>query len=171
MVDAFQPQLVFMDLAMPGIDGWETLRRLRQRGCQAQLAVISANAFDKGQDNDAGIASDDFILKPIRVEELLDWIGQRLGLQWQTGEPAPAAAANLVPPGELMLPPAAELAGLLEAAELGYVRGLRQELARLAALDGAYAEFVRVAGEHVRQFQFEALRELLHRGLLTEEKP
>ena len=38
-------------------------------------------------------------------------------------------------------------------------------------LDAAYAEFVRVASEHVRQFQFEALRELLHRGLLTEEKP
>ncbi len=170
MVEGFQPQLVFMDLAMPGIDGWETLRRLRQRGCPAQLAVISANAFDKGHDNDAGITSEDFILKPIRVEELLDWIGLRLDIAWLFGEPAPPAA-NPAPPGELVLPPVDELAGLLEAAELGYVRGLRQELARLAALDAAYAEFVRVAGEHVRQFQFEALRELLHRGLLMEEKP
>ncbi|UDM17288.1 ATP-binding protein [Vogesella sp. XCS3] len=170
MVGRFQPHLVFMDLAMPGIDGWETLRRLRQSGSTAQLAVISANAFDKGQDNDAGIASEDFILKPIRVEELLDWIGHKLGLAWVIGQPAAAPPSPLPAVHELVLPPAAELAGLLEAVELGYVRGLRSELARLAALDTAYAEFARVAGEHVRQFQFEALRELLHHGLQPENK-
>ena len=94
----------------------------------------------KARTTDAGIASEDFILKPIRVEELLDWIGHKLALEWVIGQPA-MAAANPVPVVQaLVLPPAAELAGLLEAVELGYVRGLRSELARLAALDAAYAE-------------------------------
>ena len=94
LLPAFRPHLVFMDLAMPGIDGWETLRRLRAVGlAEMPLAVISANAFDKGLDNDAGIAVEDFILKPIKVDELLDWIGRRLGLEWVWASPAAAAPA------------------------------------------------------------------------------
>jgi CheY-like chemotaxis protein len=66
-IPRFAPHLVFMDLGMPGIDGWETLRRIRQQQLTgAHLAMLSANAFDKGLDNDAGIAPDDFIVKPLR---------------------------------------------------------------------------------------------------------
>ncbi|MEX1167766.1 MAG: ATP-binding protein, partial [Hydrogenophaga sp.] len=47
--DALAPHAVFLDLAMPGIDGWETLRRLRAQGWGGlPLAIVSANAFDKG---------------------------------------------------------------------------------------------------------------------------
>ncbi|MDO8375682.1 MAG: ATP-binding protein, partial [Aquabacterium sp.] len=56
---------ILMDLAMPGIDGWETIRTLRrQHLSDAPVAIVSANAFDKGQDNDVGIGADDFITKP-----------------------------------------------------------------------------------------------------------
>jgi signal transduction histidine kinase/purine-cytosine permease-like protein len=152
---AFRPHLVFVDLAMPGIDGWETLRRIRrQRLCDAKLAVISANAFDKGQDNDAGIADEDFILKPIRVEEWLDWIGQALQLEWQVGPP-PAIQATIVPPA-----PEA-LAGLLAAIDLGYVRGIRQELERLDT--GATVGFVAAAREMLDPFRFDDLKRWLQR--------
>ena len=83
VLDDFRPHAVLMDLAMPGIDGWETLRRLREAGYeQLACAIISANAFDKGLENDVGIAAADFMLKPIRVDELLDWLGGRLRLEW-----------------------------------------------------------------------------------------
>src|SRR4029434_6347106 len=67
------PDVILMDLAMPGIDGWETLRRVRTQRLApgASIAVVSANAFDKGLDNDAGIAPEDFIVKPVRLRELL----------------------------------------------------------------------------------------------------
>ena len=87
---------------MPGIDGWETLRRCaRQRLSDAPVAIVSANAFDKGLDNDVGIAAADFIVKPVRLDELLDWLGARLALQWQAAPArrrrrrrAPAAAGR-----------------------------------------------------------------------------
>ena len=54
-----QPDAVLVDLAMPGIDGWETIRRMRRlHHLQAKIAVVSANAFDKGLENDAGIRAE-----------------------------------------------------------------------------------------------------------------
>lgn len=157
-VRAFRPDLVLMDLAMPGMDGWETLRRLRETGTPARLAILSANAFEHGQANDAGIGADHFILKPIRVEELLDWLGDTLQLQWQFADDN--AAVQAAPPaGALVGPPPGELAALIDAAALGHLRGVRAELARLRGLDPAYAEFVRVAATHAEGYQFDALRE------------
>jgi DNA-binding NarL/FixJ family response regulator len=84
-----------MDLGMPGIDGWETIRRLRQQQLtEAAIAILSANAYDRGLDNDVGITPEDFIVKPLKVNALLDWLGKKLALEWVTAD-APAA-----PPAE-----------------------------------------------------------------------
>ena len=101
LATGYRPHAIFMDLAMPGIDGWETLRRVRQmRLPDVQCAIVSANAFDKALDNDVDIRPEDFIVKPVRHRELLDWLERRLGLQWQYDEaaeaptgPAPTAAS------------------------------------------------------------------------------
>lgn len=165
LLPRFRPHLVFMDLAMPGIDGWETLRRLRTGAfAEVPAAIISANAFDQGLDNDVGIAPGDFLLKPIRVEELLGWIGSRLQLEWVTAEAPPAEPPALAPaaaPAEMALPPAQGVRALEELIELGYLRGI---LAKLAEIENTYvecAEFVRLQRDLARQFQFDAMRALL----------
>ncbi len=86
---------------MPGIDGWETIRRLRRLGLErAKVAVVSANAFDKNLDNDAGVRAEDFILKPVRHTELLDWLERQLGLRWSyaqaPSQPPGAGGADMV---------------------------------------------------------------------------
>ncbi|MDR2689550.1 MAG: response regulator [Azoarcus sp.] len=171
MLDEFQPHLIFMDLAMPGIDGWETIRRLRAAGFgEVPLAVISANAFDRGLDNDVGLAAADFILKPIRVDELLDWIGRRLQLDWVWAEPAESGhlangmANATATAAAWVLPPAEAIARLDEVIELGFPRGILATLSEIEALDPAYGEFVRVGRDLVRRFQFDAMRALLRRG-------
>mgnify|MGYP001757039814 FL=1 len=91
-----KPDALFMDLAMPGLDGWATLRAIRQEALTAApAAIVSANAFDKGLDNDVGITPDDFLVKPVRVSELLDWLGRRLNLQWiEADRPGPAVVQS-----------------------------------------------------------------------------
>ena len=158
------PDVILLDALMPGIDGWETIRRIRQQHLtDAQLAILSANAFDKGLDNDVGIAPEDFIVKPLKVNELLDWLGRKLGLEWVTADtppPAPVPAEPL----PLVAPAAEYVAALEEAINLGYLRGILNQLAEIEKLDARHGEFVRVLRELARQFQFDAMKEILRKS-------
>ena len=164
-VPRFAPHLIFMDLGMPGIDGWETIRRLRQQGHnEAAITILSANAYDKGLDNDVGILPDDFIVKPLKVNELLDWLGRKLDLEWVTAD-APAAVAQPTPaePPPMVAPGATDMAALDELITLGYLRGILNKLAEIERLDASHAEFVRVLRDLARQFQFDAMKEVLRK--------
>ena len=164
-VPRFAPHLIFMDLGMPGIDGWETIRRLRQQGkIEAQIAILSANAFDKGLDNDVGITPQDFIVKPLKVNELLDWLGKKLGLEWVTADmPVTAPPAAPAEPLPLLPPDESELAALDELINLGYLRGILNKLGEIECLDVSHGEFVRVLRDLARQFQFDAMKEVLRK--------
>ncbi|MDD0813139.1 ATP-binding protein [Curvibacter sp. HBC28] len=196
----YQPDAVFMDLAMPGIDGWETVRRLRAAGhTEARVAIVSANAFDKGLDNDVGIASEDFLVKPVRHTELLDWLERRLSLVWQRGsaeaaEPrvpersatvaatlsagadeVPALAREFLPgseaPTKPQWPSAARLKTLLEAVNLGYYRGVMNGLADIERHEPACTAWVEAWRLMARQFQFERLAEEIARQSQSPTEP
>ncbi|MBP7625860.1 MAG: response regulator [Zoogloea sp.] len=166
IVPRLAPDVIFMDLGMPGIDGWETIRRLRQQGLgSARLAILSANAFDKNLDNDVGIGPDDFIVKPFKLNELLDWIGRVLELEWvSSGTLPPAAAPAPVTPPPLVPPGAAELEALVDLINLGYLRGILNKLGEIERQDTAHAEFVRVLRDLARQFQFDAMKEIIRKA-------
>jgi signal transduction histidine kinase/CheY-like chemotaxis protein/purine-cytosine permease-like protein len=158
LLPSFEPHLVLVDLAMPGIDGWETLRRMRATGHDVAAAIISANAFDKGLENDLGIGPGDFMLKPIGVEELLDWIGDRLQLEWVADHAGGVPPEPKAPPVEpLQAPPPEALRELNELIDLGYLRGILTKLAEIERSHPRCAEFVRVQRELARSFQFEAM--------------
>ena len=163
LLPRFAPHLIFMDLAMPGIDGWETIRRIREEQLSdAHIAVLSANAFDRGLDHDVGIGADDFIVKPLRVDELLDWIGRTLDLQWVSGESLPSAPPCAAQTPEPLVPPDWEQLGALdELVGLGYLRGILNKLGEIERADPVHGEFVRVLRELARGFQFDAMKEII----------
>ncbi len=75
---------ILMDLAMPVMDGWEAAYIIRQvHHAQLPIAIVSANAYDRNLDNQAKIPARDFFVKPVNLEEVLDWIGHQLNLTWR----------------------------------------------------------------------------------------
>ena len=163
IVSAFRPDAVLMDLAMPGIDGWATIRAMRaQRLTDAPVAIVSGNAFDKELDNDVGVRPEDFVLKPVRVNELLDWLGTRLGLDWiesATEPPPPAVMPHWV------LPSLAQLQGLQELVALGYLRGIQRKLDEIEGENAAHGSFVAHLRGLARNFQLDALTAILTKSI------
>ena len=167
-----QPDAILMDLAMPGIDGWETIRRLRRLAhVKAKVAIVSANAFDKGLDNDAGIPPEDFILKPVRHSELLDWLERQLGLRWLE-QPRIAAPTPRKPDSTWRWPAPLSLRSLQDMVDLGYYRGIMNKLDEIESVQPECADFAAAMRELAGQFQFEAMsRELARCASALQEKP
>jgi two-component system OmpR family response regulator len=65
------PDLIVLDVMMPGMDGFGVLQRLRASG--SQVPVIFLTARDSAADRIAGLraGADDYVVKPFSVEELL----------------------------------------------------------------------------------------------------
>jgi signal transduction histidine kinase/DNA-binding response OmpR family regulator len=154
-----RPDAMFVDLAMPGIDGWETIRRGRVLGLAGTaVAIVSANAFDKRLENDVGIVPEDFLVKPVRHSELLDWLEQRLKLRW-TSEPASPLPAEAEPAAakKLVRPSAQRLRLLEEAVSLGYLRGIMNQLDEIEREQPECGAWVSAQRAMARQFQLDAL--------------
>jgi two-component system cell cycle response regulator DivK len=75
------PDLVLMDLQLPGIDGTETLRRLRQGSLGRDVPIVAVTAFAMAEDRERATLAgfDGFVEKPISVRELPGQIEAFLG--------------------------------------------------------------------------------------------
>ncbi|MBS0444652.1 MAG: response regulator [Proteobacteria bacterium] len=170
LLRACRPDAILMDLAMPGIDGWETIRRLRHQGLSdAPVAIVSANAFDRGLENDVAIAPSDFIVKPVRIAELLDWLGRALELEW-THAAAPPTDGVQPPAPEWVLPPEDRLAALDEMVGLGYYRGIVELLDGIRAAHPDCAGFVDHMQALARRFRLDAMAGLLRQARMAERR-
>jgi signal transduction histidine kinase len=80
----FEPDVIITDLVMPGMDGLELIRQLRQVPALKKVAVIAASASvsEAHQQNSLKAGAQAFIAKPIQVKALLNLLQQHLLLTW-----------------------------------------------------------------------------------------
>ncbi|TLS51523.1 response regulator transcription factor [Paenibacillus antri] len=66
-----EPDVIVLDIMMPGVDGWEVCRRLREAGSRVPVLMLTAKdeVSDRVRGLDAG--ADDYLVKPFALEELL----------------------------------------------------------------------------------------------------
>jgi two-component system OmpR family response regulator len=71
VADGYKPDLLLLDVMMPGVDGFEVVRRLRQEG--RQMPVLFLTAKDATEDKITGLTlgGDDYVTKPFSLEEVI----------------------------------------------------------------------------------------------------
>ena len=80
------PDLILMDLGLPGIDGWEATRQLKNdpATCHIPIIVLSAHVMLADRNKSLAAGADDFDSKPVRFDQLLTKI-ERLLPQGESG--------------------------------------------------------------------------------------
>ncbi len=94
---AWRPDLICLDLRMPGLDGYEVARRIRAEEPErrTKLLALSASAFAEERARVLDAGCDDFLRKPFRTTELLELIGRQLDLAYRYADEAEGGAAPL----------------------------------------------------------------------------
>ena len=75
-----KPDLILLDLMMPGIDGFEVIKRLREDPATSDIRIVILSALNSNEDVVRGfdLGANDFIMKPIIMEKLLNSVFTQL---------------------------------------------------------------------------------------------
>ncbi|MEE8390782.1 MAG: response regulator, partial [Anaerolineae bacterium] len=101
MWEAWQPHLVWMDMRLPVMDGYEATRQIKARakasGRSAIVVALTASAFEEDREAILKAGCDDFVRKPFREHEIFDALHRHLDVRfiYEAVTPAPDAAASV----------------------------------------------------------------------------
>jgi two-component system, cell cycle response regulator DivK len=76
-----RPDLILMDLSLPGVDGWEATRRLKARPETERIPIIAltAHAMQGDEERARACGCDDYLTKPIDEDQLFAKLARLLG--------------------------------------------------------------------------------------------
>lgn len=149
----FKPDCILMDLMMPVMSGLEATRRIRKSPGQTKLVVIatSASVFDFDRQQSVEVGCNDFIPKPIRIEELLEKLRTHLEVEWiyeeNLEEIRRAEGEKKSLSSEIVAPSDEEMVVLFDLAMMGDLRGIAERAAKLEQLNEQWVPFA----THLRQ--------------------
>ncbi|MEO1683768.1 MAG: ATP-binding protein, partial [Cyanobacteria bacterium J06631_12] len=181
-VHSFQPDLIITDLAMPGMDGFEMIQKVRSQESQKRQSIVvsSASVAYADQQKALDTGGDAFLPKPVDISELLRIVADQLNISWRyedradiTTDEEKALVTDACPDAvtasaKAKTPPVAIIESWLLLARQGKLRKLRQSLEALASEDVQYARFVEPVLSLAKQFQAEAIEDLLQQSLFIE---
>jgi len=153
------PDLLLVDISMPGLSGWQVAKRLRQDGfTRLVIIIISANAGELKRPQAEAVFHDDAMAKPIDVADLLRRVGHLMQIEWQ--EDAAIPPASPATPAHTLGP--LHTQALLELGAIGYVRGIHGRLDAIEAEQEGSAPMVAHLRQLVSQFELRAFMDALN---------
>jgi len=167
------PDLMMLDVSMPGISGWQLAKQLREAGYHSPIIMVSADASEgkdlPAHDNtDVAPLHDAYVIKPVRINLLLDHIGRLLNLVWcyeKQGNTAPASPLI----GALELPADNHLDDIAHLASIGHKKGLQDKIQDLEKSAAAHPAFIQELKKLTANFQFEKILALVDAAVVEEQ--
>lgn len=158
-----QPDLIITDLAMPVMDGFEMLRQLRNSAELRHMLVIVSSASVLAIDQHKSIAAggNDFLPKPIQVDELLHMLQKYLQLKWvhQLENKSEALSSSTPLQDQSLTPPPSDiLEHLFDLAQQGRIFEIAQEADKITATNQKYQTFSQELKQLAQKFQINELK-------------
>ena len=158
----FDPDLIFMDLVMPEMNGYEATNKIRENPLYDRIKIIALSA-SKSEDislEQLKTIFDDYMTKPFIYKDLLDILKKYLDLEWIYRE-----KIDIIPPKEeeILLPPENILTNLYKSAEKGKLREIRADLEKIKHEN--YTVFYNQVKSLADKFEMKKIKILLEKYL------
>ena len=162
--EQYLPDLFMLDVSMPGMNGLQLARALRDKNICKPIIFISANVREGDAVQHEDYGQDDYLPKPININYLFEKIGAILALEWRYVR---ASVISSAPQSSSLMdndyPPLSDMLTLKSMAEVRYEKGLTDRIDHLETLKLASPVFIRRLRELVKQQQFIEISNLLDR--------
>uniref|UniRef100_B8HZD3 Circadian input-output histidine kinase CikA n=1 Tax=Cyanothece sp. (strain PCC 7425 / ATCC 29141) TaxID=395961 RepID=B8HZD3_CYAP4 len=154
----WHPQLIWMDMLMPVMDGYTATRTIKSQpgGKDTVIIALTATAFEEQQAQILAAGCDDFVRKPFREEVIFEKMAAHLGVEYVYASPLPIAtqskteAALLLAPETLQVMPSDWLARLHQAAIQADAELMAQLLSEVPLEQSQLAQSIALLAEAYR---------------------
>ncbi|MBV8571970.1 MAG: response regulator [Acidobacteriaceae bacterium] len=136
---AWRPHFIWMDWRLPGMDGTEAARRIRELdgGRNVKISMLSAFAFAEYRAQALAAGVDDYVSKPFRAEDIFDCLARHLGVRYTYRAAAAGEPPSLLNPQILARLPATLRKQLAEAVISLDIDGIAHVISRITEQDPA----------------------------------
>ena len=161
---SFSPHVIFMDMRMPVMDGYEATRRIKatEAGHDTPVIAVTASVFGDIGDKIGKAGADSYILKPFREEEVFGNLARVLGIHFLYAEEGEQKTEESVgaslSPGALAILPESLTAAMRNAVEEGDMGRLLELIGQAEKIDADVAKGLYVLAD---QYDYEALSVIL----------
>ncbi|KCV83856.1 two-component hybrid sensor and regulator [Actibacterium atlanticum] len=160
MLHDIRPELFILDIAMPGMDGWQLAQALRE-GMHATtpIIMISGHASDAQKPVARSALCDAFIAKPYNLDDLLQRICALLKVELLSEQATPSA-----PPAPPLVLKRSDALHILELADIGHTKAIRDKLSALEAAGEIPPDLSLSLRRRIDQFDMTGVRKLIERA-------
>ena len=159
--EQIKPDLIITDISMPEMDGLEMIQILRknQEFGQVPIVVSSASVYEKDIKQSLAAGANEFLPKPIQIDNLLEILQNYLQLEWiYAKNEEKSLNEEFINQQELIAPSGAEMDKLFDLAMRGNFNGIENLLDNLESSDKSFKPFVAKVRELADNFQFKQIR-------------
>jgi len=163
-LDAEIPDAILLDISMDEMDGWQTARKIREKGYQkVPIILVSANLFDNQPKKILDGQCQAFVAKPVLESELLNVLGKFLNIAWiSVGLSVTERVAEpIVTPFVIEHIPVDLCEQLSPLLSVGHVQGLLDLLDGYSKSYPKCHELCAALSLRVKKFEFESLAKLI----------
>ena len=174
MAATHEPDLIITDIAMPVMDGFELMAEIRSHPTlkQTPMIVSSASVFETDQQKSFQAGADDFLPKPVQVEDLLKMLQKHLQLEWIYEEKSRSIAqkdsriADEAKNSSSIVPPErAELEQLYDLTMMGNLQGIEIACLDLEQQNVVYEPFARELRKYANSFALDKIEQFIEQYL------